>query len=823
MSKYERLVDHLPTLYRPEKQDLNLLNGLLKELGTNMDQVSRDLTTVMQAHWYRVADKATYDEHYLRGRDLQGMGPINLQNPDDKKAIATYPYLLDLARLGSLVSVPPWKEPLALRENVEQYRTRLLRIVQIYRNGLGTLSAIRAMTTAELPENSELPLPARQRSFSIEENTPYIGQAKNIISVGGSHTEPALDDETIGPLMRWHLANSGLVSVAPVIFITGITPTDEDDATDRPLIERFDPTTSLDADQSLSGIGIGYTQTLPPDQTLKLSPTHAAIVASNAGIQQSAGSDTQIGIRDYQAIAGAPTGTVTAALQTSDHMVWLAVDDSGTQQLWRYNGSAWQQILAGEALSAVHCLYQRGQELLIGSDDGLLTIDLFPTVDITTIASAAIATYTGTAVYAVSNSSHYSGQCYVGSADGLHVLDTSNTQTQTLLTGTAIHAICENSTSVYFGGELGLFQYRFRTQGLTYLHAEFESEQESDWLAFAPSEVPTDPDFGLPPVRSLCLGDDDILWIGTSQGLARYRARKEADLVFRTVLEGFSDLVDGPVPHIQQDDHGLIWLATSNGLLRFDGRDLAQFSFTDNVWVPLGQADSLYRDDKQNSRSVWRYNRSATQWEIFDYTAKQWVTYSQPVLLDSEPVQACLLIDTVRAELGTLSGSDFSKSADVNTADLVMRCKPDHTRIVDGGIPCIPRMPTGNSVWRYLSLEPGSLVDSTDLPWWSMEGRLVPPPDHNAPYPGRFQVKDLTPFQLDQMVFAYNPAAKVKFQWENNKPLRVLVRLFKRNKDDVIDPAIIDRVWQGINKVKPAGVNIRLAVDEKIVRGEQIL
>ncbi|MCG8311696.1 MAG: hypothetical protein MI976_00635, partial [Pseudomonadales bacterium] len=168
-------------------------------------------------------------------------------------------------------------------------------------------------------------------------------------------------------------------------------------------------------------------------------------------------------------------------------------------------------------------------------------------------------------------------------------------------------------------------------------------------------------------------------------------------------------------------------------------------------------------------------------------------------------------------------GIEFTKSSDVPVTDLVMRCKPDHTRIVNGGIPAIPRMPNGSSMWRYLSMEPPGLVDSTDLPWWSIEGRLVPPPDHDAPYPGRFQNINVKPFQLDQMVFAYNPAAKVKFQWENNKPLRVLVRLFKRDGTDVIDPAIIDRVWQGINKVKPAGVNIRLAVDEKIVRGEQIL
>ncbi|MCG8673361.1 MAG: hypothetical protein MI867_28485 [Pseudomonadales bacterium] len=819
MSKYERLKQHLPSLYRPEERDLNLLNGLLKELGTNMDEVSRDLTNVMQSHWYKVADKASYDPHYLRGRELQGMGPINIHDAADKKDIAEYPYLLDLARLGSLVSVPPWREPLALRENVEQYRTRLLRIIQIYRNGLGTLGAIRAMTTAELPENADLALNAQQRSFVIEENTPYIGQAKDIVSVGASLGDPSLEEEILGPLMRWHLSNNGMVAVAPVIFITGIAATEKHDATVTPAVERFDPTSALDDDQSLSGIGIAYNGTLAANETLKLAPAHGAILAGAAGIQRSANSDTQIGIQAYQAIPGAPAGTVTASLQTTDKVVWFAIDNAGAIELWRYDGNAWQQVLTSETLTSIHCLRQRQQELLIGCEAGLFAVELFPTAD---FSVTDIAAYSGNPVYAIELSETHLNHCYIGSANGMHRLDPSNTISETVLEGAAIRAICENSTSIFFGGDLGVFQYRFRTQELTYLHAQYESEQESDWLSFEASEVPVDPEFGLPSVQSLCLGDDDILWIGTSQGFARYRARKEADLVYRTVLEAFSDLVDGAVNSIQQDDHGIIWIATDNGLLRFDGRDLAVFDFADNVWQQLGEADSLYSADQKQSRSVWRFNRSLSQWETFDYIAKQWVAYSGTASLSSDSIQQCLLIDTVHAALGTLNGHEFTFSSDVPESQLLMRCKPDHLRIVGGGIPCVPRMPQGTSNWRYLSLEPESLVDSTDLPWWSMEGRLVPPPVHDAPYPGRFQDLDLTPFQLDQMVFAYNPAAKVKFQWENNKPLRVLVRLLKRNSDDVIDPAIVDRVWHGVNKVKPAGVNIRLAVDETIVRGEQV-
>ncbi|MCG8317674.1 MAG: hypothetical protein MI976_31040, partial [Pseudomonadales bacterium] len=754
MSKYQRLVSHLPTLYQPEEQDLNLLNGLLKELGGTMDQVSRDLTDVMQSHWYKVADKATYDEHYLRGRELDGKGTVNIHDPKDKKEISEYPYLLDLARLGALVSVPPWREPVALKENVEQYRTRLLRIVQIYRNGLGTLGAIRAMVTAELPENAELDLTAQQRSFCIEENTPYIGAAKNILSVGklfGTGEITPETEEVIGPLMRWQLANNGMVSVAPIIFVTGVAADANNDATQTPVIERFDPTTPLDPDKSLSGIGIGYNGTVAPDETLKLSPSHAACVSGANGIQMSASSITQIGIKDYGPIAGAPTGEVTACCQTSDKVLWFAIDNGGTQELWRYTGSSWLQVLTSEALSPIHCLLQRQQQLLVGSDAGLLSIDLFPAVP-DDFTSQTISAYGGTAVYAIASSNTQLNHCYIGSANGLHLLDDGDAVTQTILEGTTVRAISENSISVFFGGDLGLFQYRFRTQELTYLHAEFESEQESDWLTFDAAELPADPEFGMPPVNSLCLGQDDMLWIGTASGLARYRARKEADLVYRTVLEGFRDLIDGPVTDIKQDEHGLIWVASNNGLLRFDGRDAGRFDFTENVWQQLGEADAIYADGNKQSRSVWRFNRSLSEWQIFDYVPKQWVSYSEAVTLATEPVNHVLHIDTVMAELGTLNGIEFTKSSDVPVTDLVMRCKPDHTRIVNGGIPAIPRMPNGSSTWRYLSMEPPGLVDSTDLPWWSIEGRLVPPPDHDAPYPGRFQNINVKPFQLDQMV-----------------------------------------------------------------------
>lgn len=812
MSKYKRLISHLPSLYRPEVNEESLFNLLLMELGSNMDELSRDLTLVMQAHWFKIADKASYDSHFLRARELAGEPPVNLQDPADQRLIADYPYLLNLARLGALVSIPPRREPVALRETVEQYRQRLHRIIQIYRNGLGTLKALRDMVTAELPENIDLPLPARQRSFSLEENAPFIGPFKTIRSLG-------LPVEEIGPLMRWELSNSGLQSVAPIVFIEGIAASADVDATVRPMIERFSPSGVLADEGSLAGIGLGFLGTVPPGETLRLQPAYSACLCGEAGVFMSAVQENQVGINGWQAINAAPTGTVRAALQTTDKMLWLAIEDGGTQQLWRYNGTDWLQALPGETLSSIHCLQQRQHQVFIGHDLGLAAVDLYP-VNANDYTLSEISAYSGQAVFCCQPRRSNPSQYYIGASNGLTVLDDGNTIAQTLITGTAISALTESESSLYCGGDFGVIQIQQQGQLFYYLSGEFESELEEDWLPFEASSFPTETIFGLPSVEALLIDNNGELWIGTEQGLARYRARHEGDLVYRNLLEAFVDLVDGRVSNIQQDEHGYVWFTTNRGLLRYDGRDLARFNMADNVWQQLGQADFRYQNLHVSERGVWRFHQTLNRWELFDYAIKQWAVFAASPELSPEAFTSLVFVDRVEAALGTLNTSEFIKSSAVDNSQLVLHCKPDHTRIVQGGIPALPRIAQGDSLWRYLSIEPEGLVDGTDLPWWSVEGRLVPPPDHDAPYPGRFHHLNALPFQLDEMVFAYNLAAKIKLQWANKKPLQVIVRLLKRDDNDVIDPAIIDRVWKGINQVRPAGVQVLLAVEGNIVRGE---
>jgi hypothetical protein len=174
------------------------------------------------------------------------------------------------------------------------------------------------------------------------------------------------------------------------------------------------------------------------------------------------------------------------------------------------------------------------------------------------------------------------------------------------------------------------------------------------------------------------------------------------------------------------------------------------------------------------------------------------------------------------------SASDFSTSGStpVDAALFELRCKPPgYERIVAGGIPAVPRLPVGTSSWRYLALEPADLVEPTVLPAWTVEGRLLRDgvaPRDAEPDPGRWDetVPDADAGEFDEAVFAFPPAARVGFEWRPRLPLRVLTRLTKRPPHNELDPAVLDRVYEGLQQVRPSGVHAALAVDETIVRGE---
>jgi hypothetical protein len=121
-----------------------------------------------------------------------------------------------------------------------------------------------------------------------------------------------------------------------------------------------------------------------------------------------------------------------------------------------------------------------------------------------------------------------------------------------------------------------------------------------------------------------------------------------------------------------------------------------------------------------------------------------------------------------------------------------------------------------------LALESPDLPEPAEKPSWTSEGRLWPPPSPPEPYPGRYRNLEPPPPEgrFDEAVFAFLPAARLWFEWQEYRPFTVMVRLQKRMPDEAIHPAIVDRVWQGIQLVRPAGVRVLLAIEDDIVRGK---
>ncbi|HSM75177.1 MAG TPA: hypothetical protein VK852_11090, partial [Desulfobacterales bacterium] len=511
---------------------------------------------------------------------------------------------------------------------------------------------------------------------------------------------------------------------------------------------------------------------------------------------------------------------------------------AGNGELWRRDGAGWVQVLTASALDVVHDLAERPNELMLATAAGLLLMPLYPDPG-APFAAETVAALAGQAVYALLPEA--GGSTLVGADGGAFRLDADNSLTPLALQATAVRAIARDGDGVlYFGGELGLFQYQPGLEDWYVYRGEGAADQEIDWTPLDPAALPDPNDVFLPVVTSLCPGPDASLWIGTEQGLARYIARQEDGLAYQTLLEAYPDLIDGPVAAVYPDPHGLVWFATRRGLLRFDGRDLSQYQEAEARWVPRGKAALFYpAGGPPEKRGAWRFNRglSGGRWQRFGPAAGGWAFFDGPLRSTPETaVNSVCWSDAVSADLGEwdeLNGV-FTPGAAVDPATLVMRVKPSEDRIVDGGIPAVPRLPRGKTTWRYLSLEAPGAVPLPAGPAWTCEGRWLPPPAGvSAPYPGRYReagplgLKGFLPSKakgppesrFDQVVFAYPAVAAVWFQWGARQPFAALVRLQRRHAGENIHPAVLDRVWQAIQRVRPAGVRVLLAVEHEIVRG----
>ena len=802
MPSFDRIRNRLPSLYQPEDNDTSLLAVWLRAVGSALDAMQLESNQVLQAHWFLYADQAMYNQWFLRTRALS-RPPKPYPQPGDPD-LQQFPYIDDLARLGELVPAQPWEQPPQLRDLVEDFRLRISRIVAVYRNGLGTLGTLRRMVEAQLPANQGAPREHRDRPFWVEEFAP---------SVKNNYPAPTRGEplQMVGPLMRWTIDNDGLASAAPTVYIQGVGPQPgKVDATANPMVELYQ------AGSSTPRVGLAYSDTVAAGQTLRLRPSASSWLGMDNGVQSALALPPEGGAADpsapgpWQAVAGGPAGPVAAIYQSQDLALWVAA--GGT--LARFDGTAWSNALTGLAL--ISALAEDGEDLLIATDTGLLRMPLYPGGPFAATPDAAFA---GRRVFAIFRAA--AGLFWFGTDAGAFFQDAGGAVHPAALQGVAVNAVTQDATGVfYFGTALGLFQWQPGTDTWNWYEGKTFGEENPDWQPFFPGKQGSEQNFPavsqpfLPAVTCVLCDSGASVWVGTENGIARYTALADQSLDLETVLEAFPDISAGRVFSIQEDPRGLLWFGTDRGLFRYDGRDWWQVQ--SGAWVQLGRADTIY--PAEVARGQWRFDRASSKWQRLDGA---WIAFTDAPRSTAEPaVHAIAWTSGVAADLGQWDGSAFSSPAAVPPGKLLVRVKPNEQTIVNGGIPALPRLPRGPSVWRYLSMEAPNLVPPGPHPWWSTEGRLFPPPpDLDAPGEGRYDITAPPPeSDFDRAVFAYIPAARVWFEWEAKRPLSVLVRLKKIAPNENLDPAIIDRVWQGIQQVRPAGVRVRLAVEEDIVK-----
>lgn len=803
MSSSLRILERLPAVYRPEPgyDDNDLLLQLVASIGELLDYLSETSAEVMQSHWYDYADNGLYSNWLSRRRLLNGEPPAK---PGDE-IITQHPYLFDLPRVASLLDMGPWREPLRDRENVEAFRLRIQRIVQLHKEGLGTLAALRNMTLASLPQiDAEAPEGLRERNFTVEE---FSGGRE----ARQAATSEGPNQDLVGPLMRWQIDSQSLTPVSPMLIIQGVEPEAERiDPTDNPIIERFDPETG-------TGIGIHYQGALAAGEALAIVLGYSAWLGQESGIllanaiPESIEPVNPTAAGPWSLDNGVPSDQIVDIQQSQDHFLWAAVN-ADTGSLWRFDGETWTEVLSD--LPEIRCLLANGAELLVGFSTGLSRLEIQPLGDF--VLAPDPATLSDPAVHALAADA--SGIIWAATDQGL-----ASEQNVVLIytelgnrtdTETPLHCLwLDASGDIYCGGQLGLFLYRPSQQRWYILQDEAVDEAIDDWLQLdlLNSTLPEPESIFVPPIHAIAHGADTDIWLGTAQGIARYRAREQRR-TYTTLLEAFPQLTESRVSQIKFDARGRLWFATDNGLFIYDQLD----------WFQL-QGDELHRlprEIEEQERPVfWRYVRDSNQWQFLaPPDSGGFQGYSGPQLGSNEAAVLSIQWTTsAHARPGSFDGEIFSIDENLTPAPLLMRYKSEATRIVDGGITAMPAMPPGDSHWRYLQREEAAVSPPGSFPAWTRESRLLPPPDKaEAPFEGRYLSGEQGP---DQQVFSFCPAAKVWFSWQPYSPLQVTVRLSTAGADEVIDPAILDRVWNALQRVKPAAVAVYLAVNETIERG----
>jgi hypothetical protein len=794
MAASDAIRDLLPSLWQPEPGAKGLLPDLIEAAGGGLSRARIDAGNTMQSHWSRFADYASISPFVAAYRREAGL-PVLL--PTDQE-VQAHPYLDDLARLAGLLALVPYTAPASSRESVEQFRRRVLGTVALWRGGVSTRAAILQAARLSLSGTAE-------RAVSVEEFAPAARYVFPVPTRG-------IPNGLVGPLMRWQMTSETLAPVAPEIYIEGASPDPGlIDATDHPMIERFSPATG-------TGIGIMYDGTLDPGQALALRPTFSNWLGEDTGLRTATSLPSATAPANptapgpWAASAGAPTGRVTALATGSDSALWAAVEDAGDGQLWRMTTTGWRQEFSG--LPVPHCLLPDANDLLVGHAAGISRLALFDT-PATLLPDPSAAT--GVAVNALARAADGTvwvamdtGAAMLGPGDALLPIG-PGTRPGTETTLTAL--LAEMDGLVTLGGAAGLFRFDAKAGTWHVYRGDSLDETSLDWLPWDPAAdaLPSDESVFLPPVTALLRGPDTLLWIGTENGLAGWGARRIRN-TYATGLRAFPALGTDTVHALALDERGRIWAGTSRGLLVHDGFDWFEEATT---------ISRLPHLEPEDPGSGWRFDRTGGTWQFADASGTGFAAQAPAIITaEAAPVTAIHWTDGAEARLGTLTDGAFDEDSGASPAALRLRIKPAPDRIVEGGLPAIPRLEPGESHWRYLREEEATPPSPTEFPAWTREGRLLAPPsERSASWEGRYLSQDERT-ALDQ-VFAFNPAARVTFRWQPLAPFSITVRLDRPDPDETLPGTVIDRVFDATQRVRPAAAHLRLAFGETFVKGDQ--
>lgn len=803
MASYEQLVEHLPSLWRPQPGDRSLLADWLAAVGQAFDGAAVDVQHVLRAHWADTADAAVWDAHYGALRRERGQGAPSPGDPQDRREIQRYPYISDLARVAGLLDLPPWRDPASLRETVEEYRQRLADVLQAYGAGLTTVPALRRLVDAALPEDMAAPLSAQRGSFAIEEPVALRRSVRPLTSL------PTVQEaDQVGPLARFAFASDG----PPGFVIQGVAAAAPAGATAGPMVERYTPAAAV------KGIAVAYAGTLAPGQALRLLPGRRHWLLRERALWVSADETPANAARDPSAngpwteAASVGAGRLRDASGAADGSLWALQHDDPAWRVQRFDGTAFAAVDTDAPAGPFHALLCQGDSAWLGTEVGLFRCPLWPETG--PLRWSKVPGVSG-AVRVLRAEASGDGLRAAG-AEGVWRLGADGAVLERRHAALDLVAYQVDGASEFLATASALYTHR---QGRSWrFDAPGVSERSADWLAAAPDNLQASP---LPTVHDVVRTPDGSLWLATAAGLARWLVADNGT----TRLEAFPDLVPGPVERLQVDERGMLWLAAGEGgLWRFDGRDLAQHDFDAARWLPMGAAATAYPDaSRAEPRGHWRYDRAGSRWLRHD--GRRFAPAALALRgLSSAPVADTLLRPALRAELGSFDGSVFQPASAVPGGQLRLRIKPAEDRIVDGVAPYLPA-PVAGASWRYLQLADAPVPPAAGRPWWSTEGQLFPLPQRGAAVPGHHRsdhaIFDGDAFfgegQFDQSVFVYPPSARLWALPPSTPALGIRVRLLLADPAQPVDPALAQRVWQLIARARPAGIPLQLMAEGQVL------